>query len=278
MGAMTTTLADQAQYFRSLHTSDAPLALPNVWDAGSTAVVESAGARAVATTSAGVAWSAGVRDGDQLTRRQAMEALRRVAAVARTPVTADIESGYAAVPDEVAGTIHEVIDAGAVGINLEDGDQDPAELVHRLRVARRTADELGVRLFVNARTDVFLRSIGREADRAAEVVARAERYVAAGADGLFVPGLMDLGLLAELTAKVAVPVNVMAGPGSPDVATLGRAGAARVSLGSGVAQAAYGVAARAATEMLTTGTYGALADGLDYGTLDGLLADAASGR
>lgn len=275
---MTTTLADQAQYFRSLHTSDAPLALPNVWDAGSTAVVETAGARAVATTSAGVAWSVGAGDGDHLTRRQAMEALRRVVAVARTPVTADLEGGYAAVPDDVAGTIHEVVDAGAVGINLEDGDRDPAELVRRLLVARRTADKLGVRLFVNARTDVFLRGIGREADRADEVVARAGQYVAAGADGLFVPGLTDLGVLAELTARVAVPVNVMAGPDSPDVASLGRAGVARVSLGSGVAQAAYAVAARAATEMLTHGTYGALANGLDYGELNGLLVVATSVR
>jgi len=252
------------------------LVLPNAWDAMSARLAEDAGATAVATTSAGVAWSLGVADGDRLDRESALDLVRRIAAAVDVPVTADIESGYADDPEGVAKTIEGVLAAGAVGVNIEDGGPESLrpieEQAERVAAARRAADALDVPLFVNARVDTYLRAAGDPAARLRGTLARASAYVAAGADGIFVPGVTDPETVTALVQGVTVPLNVMAGPGAPDVATLAGLGVARVSLGSAVAQAAYAVVRQAAREALTTGTYTALAGALDYGELNGLSA------
>lgn len=270
---MTTTAHDAlARRFRALHTASRPLALANAWDVASARVVEAAGAPAIATTSAGVAWSLGRPDGDALSREEALGAIRRIAAAVTVPVTVDIESGYGADTTEAGETVRQVLEAGAVGINLEDGTRPPAELAARIRAARAAADAEGLDLFVNARVDTYLFGLGPEADRLADTLDRARQYVDAGADGVFVPGVTDLDVLAALAAKIPVPLNAMAGPGAPAVPELGRAGVARVSLGAGVAQAAYTAAHRATVELLGTGGYGPLAGALDFGELNALLA------
>ncbi|MGW6913385.1 isocitrate lyase/PEP mutase family protein [Kitasatospora sp. NPDC054939] len=255
-----------------------PLVLPNAWDAASAAVIASAGAPAIATTSGGVSWSLGCGDGEQLDRTQAVAVARRVVAAVDVPVTVDAEGGYGPGPDEVAATVRELIAAGAVGVNLEDSTAPGgplftvAEQVERLRAARAAAERAGLpELLVNARTDVFLFGIGEPAGRADEVLARAEAYAAAGADGLFVPGLLDLAVLAELCERSPLPINAMAGPGGPDVAALAAAGVRRISVGTAVAQLAYTAARRAAEELLGAGTYGQLDGALGFGDLDGLL-------
>ncbi|MEH0938921.1 isocitrate lyase/PEP mutase family protein [Micromonospora psammae] len=264
----------RAELLRSLHVPGRPLVLVNVWDAASARIVAAAGAPAIATTSAGVAWSLGAPDGDRLGRDAAVDLVGRVVAAVPSPVTADIESGYGDTPDEVARTVRAVIGAGAVGVNVEDARHDGAgplreveDQCARLAAVRAAADETGVPLFVNARVDTFLRGVGG----VEETVARARAYLSAGADGVFVPGVVAPDVIAALVEAVPAPLNVLVGPGAPPVAELAGLGVARVSLGSSVAEAAYAVARRAADEAYATGTYAALADAVEYGVLNDLM-------
>ncbi|MFI6653969.1 isocitrate lyase/phosphoenolpyruvate mutase family protein [Streptomyces sp. NPDC050523] len=274
---MTTNeiLRARALAFRSLHVPGAPLVLPNAWDITSARIVEDAGAAAVATTSAGLAWALGAADGDRLERDEALGAVARIAAAVEVPVSADIESGYARDAAGVAATVRAVIEAGAVGVNIEDalyeagtGPLRPvAEQSERIAAARQAADAAGVPLFVNVRIDTFLRGAGG----VDETLERAAAFLAAGADGIFVPGAVDPGAVKLLADGIEGPLNVLAGPGAPPVAELAALGVARVSAGSSIAQAAHALVRRAAGELLGAGTYESLADGLDYGELNTLM-------
>jgi 2-methylisocitrate lyase-like PEP mutase family enzyme len=254
--------------FRSLHVPGDPLLLVNAWDAASARIVEAAGAAAVATTSAGVAWSLGSPDGGGLDRDSAVAVVARIAAAVSVPVTADIESGYGSTPEEVAATVGAIVAAGAVGINIEDTEQrrlrDVDEQSRRIAAVRRADGTV----FINARVDTYLVGAGD----LAETVRRASAYLAAGADGVFVPGVADPEVIAALVEAVKAPVNVMAGPGSPPVPELAKLGVARISLGASVAQAAYALVQRSAQEAFGTGTYDTLGGGLDYGSLNALLS------
>lgn len=265
----------KATALRSLQT-DGVLVLPNAWDAASAALIAAGGARAIATTSAGVSWSLGRPDGQNLTRTEMVDAVARIVAAVDLPVSADVEGGYGPGADDVAQTVTAVIGAGAVGINLEDSRApggplfESAEQAARIRAAREAASAAGLpQLVVNARTDVYLFGIGPEAGRLDDVVARARSYAEAGADSLFVPGLLDLATLAELTGRVDLPVNVMAGPGAPGVDDLRAAGVRRVSVGQAIAQAAYSLARRAAVEAIDKGTFDSLADADAFGEVNG---------
>ncbi|MFF4553039.1 isocitrate lyase/phosphoenolpyruvate mutase family protein [Streptomyces sp. NPDC001422] len=274
---MTTTeqLRATALAFRALHVPGRPLVLPNAWDTASARIVEEAGAGAVATTSAGLAWDLGAADGDVLDRDRALAAVARIAAAVAVPVSADIESGYASDAAGVGGTVRAVLAAGAVGVNIEDalyGDgagplRPVTEQADRIAAARAAADTAGVPLFVNARIDTFLRGAGG----VGETLERAGAFLAAGADGVFVPGAVDPVTVKALAEGIDGPLNIMVGPGAPTVAELAALGVARVSAGSGVAQAAHALVRRAARELLDTGTYGAMADGYAYGELNSLL-------
>jgi 2-methylisocitrate lyase-like PEP mutase family enzyme len=266
----TTGQARHAQLFASLHRAGDPLLLANAWDVASAVAIAAGGAKAIATTSAGVAWSVGVPDGADLGAERAAVAVRRIAVAVSVPVSADIEAGYGDSPDAVAATVAAVVAAGAVGVNLEDRRDgaslfEPSEQADRLAAARAAAT---IPVWINARTDVFLS--GAYSSTSAGVAAALERaavYKAAGADSLFVPGLVDQAAIAELAAG-PLPIAVMVWPGAPSVAELTAAGAVRISLGSAIAQAAYGVAARAAAELFTKGTYNSVAGGFEYGTMN----------
>ncbi|MEU6257195.1 isocitrate lyase/phosphoenolpyruvate mutase family protein [Streptomyces sp. NPDC047043] len=268
-------LRDRALAFRSLHVPGRPLVLPNAWDTTSARLIEDAGAAAIATTSAGLAWALGSADGDRLDRDRALAAAADIAAAVDVPVSADIESGYAPDADGVADTIRAVLAAGAVGVNIEDALYEAgtgplrsvAEQSERIAAAREAADAEGVPLFINARIDTFLRGAG-EVDLTLE---RAAAFRAAGADGIFVPGAVEPGTLKLLVDGIDGPLNVLAGPGAPPVAELSALGVARVSVGSSIAQAVHALVRRAARELLGAGTYGTLERGLDYGELNGLL-------
>lgn len=271
---MDTTNNHETALFRSLHKAHQPLRLSNVWDVASAMIAEAAGARAVATTSAGVAWSLGLPDGSKLDRQRAVAAVAQIVKAVKVPVTADIEDGYADSPEGVSQTVIDVLNAGAVGINIEDGNSDPHHFSEKIAAARRAANHLDVDLFINARTDVFLSGNGSEGQQIEDAIKRAGYYVNAGADGIFVPGATSEAAIRALVGGISVPVNIMVGPGSINVRELGSLGVSRVSLGSCVAQAAYAIAQRAAVELLTDGTYGSVADGLDYGTLNDLFASS----
>jgi 2-methylisocitrate lyase-like PEP mutase family enzyme len=246
--------------------------LANVWDVASARLIEDAGAAAVATTSAGVAWSIGVPDGDQLGRHRATEVVIRVVEAVRVPVSADIESGYADTPEGVAQTIRAIVTAGAVGVNLEDGAVGglyPVETAAQRIAAARTA---GVPVFINARTDVYLRAVGAPETRLDQTLERARAYLAAGADGIFVPGVTDPDTVSKLVAGIDAPVNILAGPGAPTIPELAALGVARISVGSKLALRAYGAARQAAEELFGAGTYGGFAGALDYGVVNALVA------
>ncbi|MET9344862.1 isocitrate lyase/phosphoenolpyruvate mutase family protein [Nonomuraea sp. NPDC003804] len=265
---------EKARLFRALST-ESVLVLPNAWDAASATVIAAAGATAIATTSGGVSWSLGRGDGQRLSRGEMMEAARRIVDSVDLPVTVDVEGGYGPAPADVATTVRAVVEAGAVGVNLEDSTAvggplfDVAEQSARLRAARDAAAAAGLpTLFVNARTDVFLFAIGPSDARLGEVLARTAAYAEAGADGIFVPGLLDLDVLSTLCAESPLPVNAMAVAGGPRVTELAQAGVRRISLGTGLAQAAYTAARRAAAELLGTGSLTALDGSLDFSELD----------
>jgi 2-methylisocitrate lyase-like PEP mutase family enzyme len=264
----------KANTLRELHEGPA-LVLPNAWDAGSAALIVRAGAKAVATTSGGVAWTQARPDGQQLTRAEMVDLVARIIRAVEVPVTADVEAGYGPTPEDVAATVTAVIDAGAVGMNLEDSTAPGgplfgvAEQSERLRAGRAAAEQAGLPTFViNARTDVYLFQVGAPEGRFDDVVTRARAYAEAGADCLFVPGLVDLDVLRSLVKAVPLPVNVMTGAGGPDVADLETVGVQRISVGTGMTQAAYSVTLRAATELLTKGTHTELAAALDFGGID----------
>ena len=273
-------LTGKAQTFRSLGT-DSVLVLPNAWDAGSAAVIAAAGAPAIATTSGGVSWSLGFRDGQHAGRPAMLEAARRIAAAVSVPVSFDAEGGYGEAPEAVAETVRGLVAAGVVGANLEDSLTPGGPLFDveaqaaRLAAGRKAAGEAGLPDFViNARTDVFLFGIGAPEGRLADVLTRAKAYAEAGADGLFVPGLLDLEVLRELCAASPLPVNAMAGDGGPSVAELATAGVRRISVGTGLAQVAYTAARDAAARILGEGGFGGLGGALGYGDIDGLMQGA----
>ncbi|MFD8736254.1 isocitrate lyase/phosphoenolpyruvate mutase family protein [Streptomyces sp. NPDC059618] len=271
-------LRASALAFRDLHVPGRPLVLANAWDAVSARIVEEAGAAAVATTSAGLAWALGAADGDRLDRDDALAAVARITAVVRVPVSADIENGYAAEAKGVGDTVRAVLAAGAVGVNIEDalygegaGPLRPvAEQAERIAVARAAADAAGVPLFVNARVDTFLRGAGG----VGESLERAGAFLAAGADGVFVPGITDPAIVKALVEGVDGPLNILVGPGAPSVGELAALGVARISTGSSMAAAVHGLVRRAARELLDTGTYGGLTGGFDYAGLNALMGRA----
>ena len=252
---------ERADTLRRLHQGPRILVLPNVWDVVTARIVEASGFAALATTSAGVAFALGYPDGERISRAEMAAAVRRIAARVRVPVTADMEAGYGRTPEAAAETAREVIAAGAVGMNLEDAPADGDGLfdvalqAERVRAARESAESAGVPLVINARTDVFLASIGAPETRLSHAVRRLNAYRAAGADCLFAPGVTDRGTIATLVREVGGPLNVLAGPGCPPVPELEALGVRRLSLGSGVIRATLGLVRRIAGELLGPGTF-----------------------
>jgi 2-methylisocitrate lyase-like PEP mutase family enzyme len=263
---------DLATAFHALHRGPELLILANAWDAGSARLIESAGARAIATTSAGVAWTHGYPDGDALPVPLVIATAAAISRVIRVPLTTDVEGGYSDDPDAVGRLAGQLIDAGAVGVNLEDGGGAPELLAAKIRAARRVAGELGVDLFINARIDVFLRGLVPEPQRVAESCARAARYRDAGASGIFAPALVDPAGITAVAAATDLPLNLLAWPGLPPAAELTRLGVRRLSAGSSIAQAALGRVKALATAFLRDGHRDAPAsDALTHRDLNALI-------
>jgi len=240
--------------FRSLHAPGQLLLLANAWDAGSARLIEARGAPAIATTSAGLAWSRGYPDGDRLPRAVLAGALAEIARVVSVPLSVDIEGGYSSDPRAVGETVRGVLGAGAAGINLEDGSSPPELLCRKIEAARAAAAQAGADLFVNARCDVYLRRLVPAEAAVAEALERARRYRAAGCDGVFVPGARESEAIRALASGLGeLPLNLMWLPGLPALAELRALGVRRLSAGSALAQRAYATAARAAQRFLESG-------------------------
>jgi 2-methylisocitrate lyase-like PEP mutase family enzyme len=252
----------KAHAFRAMHRGPRILLLPNVWDVASARIIEDAGFGALATTSAGVAFSLGYPDGEKIPREEMLARIARIARAVQVPVTADVEAGYGGRPEDGAQTARAVIEAGAVGMNLEDGTDDPTGplidlslALEKIRAVREAALKTGVLLVLNARTDVYLLQVGPPEKRYDETVKRLAAFRDSGADCVFVPGLKDVETIRRLVSHVKCPVNILAGPGFPSVPDLEKLGVARVSLGSGPMRATLGLVRRMAEELKTTGTY-----------------------
>ena len=242
--------------------------LPNAWDAGSARILEQVGFPAVATTSAGIAWSCGVPDGGTLDRDRMLEHIGRIVAAVGVPVTADLEAGYGDTADDVGRTVARAVELGVVGGNLEDAGPSGLfgidEAVDRVAAARAAAPR-GT-FVLNARTDTYF--AGTIGDPFAETVERAVRYFELGADCVFVPGVVEGDTIRRLAAAIPGPLNVVAGLANTiDARMLFSLGVKRVSLGGSLARAVLSMLERAGRELLDSGTLGFLEGAISYADL-----------
>jgi 2-methylisocitrate lyase-like PEP mutase family enzyme len=260
-----------SQTFRSLHQGPGLLLLPNAWDAVSARLIESLGAKAIATTSAGVAWSNGYPDGNALPEDSLVAAIREIARVIRVPLSVDMEAGYADDSDVVARLVARILAVGVVGINIEDGTAATDLLCKKIAAIRDRAAQSGFDLFINARTDVCLRGIASGEAAIEEVIRRCSRYREAGCDGLFVPGLVTADAMATISKAIApMPLNIMVVPNLPSMDTLQKSGVRRLSAGSSLAQAALGRTSQLVSGFLA-GTMGEMFEGCaNYDAVNGL--------
>jgi 2-methylisocitrate lyase-like PEP mutase family enzyme len=267
----------RAASFRGLHApgeARLPLLLPNAWDAASARLFEAAGARAVATTSAAVAWAHGLPDGEAIPREALVASVASMTRVLGVPLTVDLERGYARAPEDVAAVVRRIVDAGAVGINLEDGggdDANVARLAANIAAARGSAQRAGVDLFINARTDLALRGEAGAEHLVEAALGRACVYEDAGADGFFVPGLTSRATIAAIARGTRLPLNVMLGSGLPPLPLLQQAGVRRISAGPRLAELAFEGAQRACRAFLAEGSLPAFATEVTYPVMNALL-------
>jgi 2-methylisocitrate lyase-like PEP mutase family enzyme len=278
LGMANSDQKTKAEAFRAMHFGDSVLLLPNVWDVASARIIEDAGFPAIATTSAGVAFALGYPDGQKISREEMLQAVARIARAIRVPVTADVESGYGPRPEDAAQTAVGVIEAGAIGMNLEDASGDAAKpllelslQIEKIHAVREAATGLKIPLVLNARTDVYLLQVGAPETRYEETARRLSAFRDAGADCVFVPGVKDAPTIARMVTDLRHPVNVLAVPGSPSVAELRQLGVARVSLGSGPMRATLGLLRSLAQELKSSGTYGAMEDAPTHAEMNKLM-------
>lgn len=268
----------KAMAFRAMHRGGKILVLPNAWDVASARIFEIAGFGAIATTSAGVAFTLGYPDGQKIPREEMLARVGRIARSVKVPVTADLEAGYGARPEDAARTAREAIEAGAVGMNLEDGTDDAAHplvdlplQLEKIRAVREAALKTGVLLVLNARTDVYLAKVGEPGKRYEETVRRLVAFRDAGADCVFVPGLTDAETIGRIVREVKCPVNILAVPGAPAAPELEKLGVARVSVGSGPMRATLGLTRRIAEELKSAGTYAWLQGAIPHADVNRML-------
>lgn len=241
------------QQFHALHR-EGLLLLANCWDAGTARLAMHAGSKALATSSAAVAWSHGYADGGPLPPELLLSTIRAITRVASVPLTADIEDGYSSDPGTVAELARDVMRAGAVGINIEDGTGAPELLCEKIGAIRHAAAEEGVELYINARTDLFLRPLVAPEARVAEALRRAALYREAGASGLFAAGVREEADIAAIAAGCGMPLNLLVRPGFPPLERLQALGVRRLSAGSDIAEMADSYIAHAMGEFLRSST------------------------
>jgi len=262
------TRDEHAATFRRLHAPGEFLILPNAWDAGSARIIESCGATAIATSSAALAWAHGYPDGDALPPRLVVRTIEEIVRVIGVPLSVDSEGGYSSDPTIVGQNLADFASAGAVGINLEDGEASPELLCAKIAEAKRSD------LFVNARVDVLLKKLVPRERAIEEILGRAARYREAGCDGIFVPMLADPEEIRTVSRAIdPLPLNVLATPGLATAAELRSFGARRLSAGASLARAAIGLTKQLATGFLAAGNSDAIYEHADRTDLNKLYAD-----
>ena len=224
-----------AKQFQAMHHTSEMLILPNAWDAGSAVIFKKAGFSAVGTTSAGIAYTLGYPDGENIALSELIDMERNILRRIGVPLSVDVEAGYGATVAQVVESVRSVIEAGAVGINLEDGQSDAKaalipleEQVARIRALAALKADMGIPFFINARTDVYWLSIGAAEDRFATTIERGTAFIEAGADGVFVPGQLDGSIIRELAYALNAPLNIIVMPLNPTVAEMQTLGVSRL--------------------------------------------------
>jgi 2-methylisocitrate lyase-like PEP mutase family enzyme len=260
--------AEKAEKFRKLHLDPRILVLPNAWDVASARILEELGYPAIATTSAGVAFSLGYADGQRVSRDQMLEVVARIARGVRVPVTADMEAGYGTTVKDMDETAKALIAAGAVGLNLEDvtGDDETSHVDVKLQIEKigtivEVSKSAGVPLVLNARTDVYLMPIGPAESRFERTVERLRAYRRAGADCLFAPGVQDRETIMKLVAAIKAPLNILLSAACPTIRELETMGVARASAGSAAMRATLGLLQRLGKELMAEGTFRHMLEG-----------------
>ena len=275
----TAEQARKAEAFRALHAGPRALVMANAWDAMTARMFEAEGFPAIATTSGGVAWALGYADGEAAPWDEVVAATQRIARAVAVPVTADIESGYGTTPEALGRSIGDIIEAGAVGVNLEDGlktgsppIRSLADAVARIAAAREAARAAGVPIVINARTDLYIKNIGDEASRFADAVARGRAYLAAGADCFYPIGLRDPATMKRLVEALNAPININVRAGSPNVAELQALGVRRASTATAIPLMAMGLVRQLAEELHATHRFDALDPAMSHAEAQQLLA------
>jgi 2-methylisocitrate lyase-like PEP mutase family enzyme len=253
-----TTQSERVAQFRNLHARGNILVLPNAWDAASARLVQDAGAKAVATSSAAVAWSNGYADGEGMSREVAIAATQEVLRVVNVPVTVDSEAGYSSDPAKVAEHCMGLIGIGVAGLNIEDSTESPDLLAAKIKAIKSAAKAKGADIFINARADVYLKNLVPDDKKLPEMIRRARLYTEAGADGIFAAFMTDPAQIRDVVAATDLPVNILATKAAPDVAALKALGVRRITIGALTARAAYGHAVHAVKMLLDDGKYDAI--------------------
>jgi 2-methylisocitrate lyase-like PEP mutase family enzyme len=271
--------AVKAELFRAMHSGPQLLLLPNAWDAMSARIIVAAGFPAIATTSGGVAWALGYPDGEAAPWEEVVAATQRIARAVPVPVTADIEAGYGDGPEAVGRAVGDIIRAGAVGVNLEDGlPTNPPSLrpvedaALRIRAAREAARAAGVPLVINARIDLYIKNIGDEDSRFEETVARGRAYLAAGADCIYPIALREPAAIGSLVRALAAPVNIMVRAGLPSIADLEGLGVVRASTATALPLIAMGQLRQTLEQMHATRRFDALNPAMTHAEAQQLMA------
>jgi 2-methylisocitrate lyase-like PEP mutase family enzyme len=264
--------AVKAELFRAMHGGPRLLLLPNAWDAISARIVVGAGFQAIATTSGGVAWALGYADGEAAPWQEVVAATQRIARSVKVPVTADIETGYGDTPEAVACSIADIMRAGAVGVNLEDGlrTSPPSvrtveDMTARIRAAREAGRAAGVPIVINARTDLYIKHIGVDPEaRYDEAVARGRAYLAAGADCFYPISLHHPETIGRLVAALAAPININVRAGLPGIAELEALGVRRASTATALPLMAMGVVRQGLEQLRATRRFDAIAPAMSH--------------
>lgn len=262
----------KAELFRELHFGNKPLVLPNAWDAISAKLFEESGAKAIGTTSAGIAASLGFADGQKMPKDVFLSAAKRVIQSVDIPVTVDLEAGYGITINEICDMVQQIIELGGVGINIEDTDfsTEPNKLekinyqVDKIRSIREVAKRNDSPLFINARSDVYWLKDENITDRYAEIINRFAKYVEAGADGVFIHGIPDLAVISNICQDIKAPVNALAGIWMPSMKKLQEIGLARISIGSGMFRASAAFIKQITKKYLENHDFKFLAEAIPY--------------
>lgn len=256
------TQVELAKKFQNMHKENRILVLPNAWDAGSAVIFEKEDFNAIGTTSAGISYCLGYPDGEFITFDDVLDTTKKIQKRISIPLSVDVERGYGNTNSEIIDNIKKIIQEGAVGINIEDGILEKKELSDMneqcdlIQEISKIKDELGIDFVINARTDSFwLQTCKTKDEQLSQAIKRGNKYLKAGADCIFVPGLLEIEDIEILVQHIKGPVNIITTPSSPSVIELQKLGVARVSTGSGPVRASFAKIKKISNELKKDGTY-----------------------